>query len=154
MSETAAHRGYNSFVLAERDRMLVRPHCERFSMTKLDQNEIDQAEQSLGHKLPGLYHKLLVEIGYGILNPEAEVYHPAEVWELYEPFFEEPEQLFNPYFPFGNNPQTQEIWIIDGDGKRAASIWHETVPEDWPEEEWLTYEQWLQKYLKPTQSAA
>ena len=116
-------------------------------MTNLTQAEIGEAEQSLGHKLPELYRKLLAEVGYGILNPEAELYHPAKVWELYEPFFDEPEQLFDPYFPIGNNPRTQELWIIDADAERAASIWHETVPEDWPEEEWLPYEQWRQKYL-------
>ena len=123
-------------------------------MIKLTQTNVDEAEKSLGHKLPDLYRKLLMEVGYGILNQATEIYHPAEIRELYEPFFEDPEQLFYPYFPFGNNPQSQELWIINADTKLAASIWHETVPEDWPEEEWIPYEQWLQQYLEPVPNIA
>ena len=116
-------------------------------MQQLTMSEIQEIEHSIGHELPGMYRKLLVMEGYGKISPELEIYNPAEIRELYEPFFDDQEQLFNPYFPFGNNLRTQEIWIIDASAEVAASIWHETVPEDWPEEEWLSYDQWIIKYL-------
>jgi hypothetical protein len=28
-------------------------------------------------------------------------------------------------------------------------FWHETVPDDWPDEEWLPYEQWIINFLEP-----
>ena len=118
-------------------------------MTTLTIGEISDIERAIGHELPGLYRRLLVEEGYGQFGPDAEIYHPGEVWDLYAPFFDDPEQLFNPYFPFGCQNRKQELWIIDALAERAASIWHETVPEDWPEEEWLTYDRWVQEHLEP-----
>jgi hypothetical protein len=88
-------------------------------------------------------------MGPGALGREAEIYHPLAVRELYEPFFDDPRQLFNPYFPFGCQNTKQEMWIIDASIEKAASIWHETVPDDWPEEEWLDYETWIARYLEP-----
>ena len=66
---------------------------------------------------------------------------------LYEPFFDDPAQIFAPYFPFGCNDYDQELWVIDADKERAATIYHETVPDDWPAEDWLSYDDWLGQYL-------
>ena len=116
-------------------------------MTPLTNSELDQIEAELGHPLPGLYRKLLMAEGYRRPNADVEIYHPAAVWELYEPFFDDPGQLFNPYFPFGCHHRKQEPWVIDAVTERAASIWHETVPDDWPEEEWLEYHVWVERHL-------
>jgi hypothetical protein len=116
-------------------------------MTPLANPEIDDIETQLGHRLPGLYRKLLVMEGYGELGAGAVIYHPAEVREQCEAIFDEPAQLFNPYFPFGYDSDVQELWVIDAATERAASIWHETHPDDWWEEEWLPYEVWVETYL-------
>jgi len=108
--------------------------------------EIEAAEAAIGVRLPTFYRQLLVEAGHG-RNGDYEIYHPAAVRELYEPFFDDPSQLFAPYFPFGCDNRLQELWIIDAAAARAASIWHETVPDDWPEETWLPFEEWQRRYL-------
>jgi hypothetical protein len=118
-------------------------------MPPLSNPEIHDIERNLGHKLPGLYHRLLFEIGPGRFGTAAEIYHPLTVRELYEPFFDDPGQLFRQYFPFGCQNKLQELWIIDAAAEKAASIWHETVPDDWSEEEWLPYESWIERYLEP-----
>jgi hypothetical protein len=66
--------------------------------------------------------------------------------------FDDPAQLFSSYFPFGCNNATQEMWIIDGARELAASIWHETVPESWPEEQWLSYAEWVKENLPQDES--
>jgi hypothetical protein len=96
-----------------------------------------------------LYRRLLIEIGYGSVGDVAEIYHPSAVQEMYETFFDDPAQLFQLYFPFGCRNSKQEVWVIDAAVERAASIWHETVPDDWPDEEWLPYDQWVRTYLEP-----
>ena len=68
-------------------------------MPKLTNLELEGIERALSHELPGLYRKLLFEFGYGRIGPNAEVYHPLTVHDLYAPFFADPSQLFNPYFP-------------------------------------------------------
>jgi hypothetical protein len=117
-------------------------------MPPLANPEIEEIERALGHKLPGLYHRLLFEIGPGRVGSAAKIYHPLTVRELYEPFFDDPGQLFNPYFPFGCQNKLQELWVIDAAQEKAASIWYETVPEDWPDEEWLPYESWIARYFE------
>jgi len=111
--------------------------------------EIDAAEADIGVRFPSFYRQLLIEVGQG-RRGDHEIYHPSVVKELYEPFFDDPSQLFAPYFPFGCDNKLQEIWIIDADAGRAASIWHETVPEDWPEEQWLPCDEWRQRHLPST----
>lgn len=115
-------------------------------MPTLTLAEIDATEAEIGARLPSFYRQLLVEVGHG-QNGDWEIYHPIAVRELYEPFFDDPAQLFNPYFPFGCNNHLQELWIIDASAGRAASIGHETVPEDWSEEKWLTFDDWRKQYL-------
>ena len=108
--------------------------------------EIDAAEAALGMRLPEFYKQLLIDVGHG-RHGDREIYHPSAVRELYEPFFEDATHLFAPYFPFGCDNMLQELWIIDADAGLAASIWHETVPDDWPEEEWLPVDEWRRQYL-------
>jgi hypothetical protein len=115
-------------------------------MQKLTTTDLDAAEMTLGVRLPALYREILVELGLGAFD-KREIYHPLAVRDLYEPFFDDPTQLFAPYFPIGCDNRTQELWIIDATTNRAASIWHETVPEDWPDEEWLDFDQWRHKYI-------
>lgn len=103
-------------------------------MEPLTNPQIDDLEKCLGVSFPGLYRKLLVEIGHGIMPTGRQIYHPAEIRPLYESFFEDPSQLFNPYFPFGCDNRRKEVWIIDSNRELAASISHETVPDDWPDE--------------------
>ena len=116
-------------------------------MEKLSESEIDDLERTLGLRVPGLYRKLLIELGWGAMANRCEVYHPSHVWQLYEPFFDDPTQLFTLYFPFGCNNVKQEVWVIDSPRELAASIWHETVPDDWPEERWLQYDEWVTENL-------
>jgi hypothetical protein len=116
-------------------------------MIPLSNVELDGIEQGLHLKLPGLYRKLLVELGHGGFNHGQEIYHPSQVQGLYESFFYGPE-LFNPYFPFGCDNKKQEIWVIYASTERAASIWHETVPDDWDDEEWLQYDLWITRFLE------
>ena len=116
-------------------------------MELLTDPQINVLEKSLGAIPPGLYRKLLVEMGHGTTSSGKQIYHPTEIRPLYEPFFEDPSQIFNPYVPFGCDNQRQEVWVIDSDRELAASIWHETVPDDWPDESWLDYADWVMKYI-------
>jgi hypothetical protein len=124
-------------------------------MQRLTNPEVTQIARTLGVELPGLYRKLLVEVGYGIYGqkPECawattkEIYHPASVRELYKDFFDDPGALFTRYFPFGCDNEKQELWIIDPANERVASIWHETHPDDWPDERWMSYEDWCIAHL-------
>jgi hypothetical protein len=118
-------------------------------MPPLTNPEIEDIEHTLGHELPGLYHRLLFELGPGPIGNAGKIYHPLAVRELYEPFFDDPSQLFHPYFPFGCDNKAQELWVIDASIEQAASIWHETVPDAWPDEEWLPYDSWIERYLEP-----
>jgi hypothetical protein len=46
-------------------------------MEKLTNPEIDQVEDMLGVKLPGLYRKLLVEFGWGEMGNRCEISSPV-----------------------------------------------------------------------------
>ncbi len=39
------------------------------------------------------------------------------------------------------------FWVVDSNRELAASIWHETLPDDWPDESWLDYADWVMKYI-------
>jgi hypothetical protein len=116
-------------------------------MQPLTNQQIDEVEESLGVALPGLYRKILVEIGHGLFISGNQIYHPSEIAELYKPLFDDPRQLFAPYFPIGCDNRSQELWIIDAGREMAASISHETLPDDWIAEDWLSYDEWVCKYL-------
>lgn len=104
--------------------------------------ELDTIENELAHVLPGLYRKLLVEIGFGE-HGDIEIYNPLQIRELYQFHFDDTEELFNKYFPFGCNNRSQEIWLIRVEDETVASIWHETHPDDYPDQHWVAYEEWL-----------
>jgi hypothetical protein len=114
-------------------------------MRQLSNAELDAIETQLPGRLPGLYRKLLVEVGAGE-EGAVEIYHPLEIEELYRCHFDDPQHLFNIYFPIGCNNRSQEIWLIRIEDDRAASISHETHPDDYPEERWLSYETWLAEH--------
>jgi hypothetical protein len=120
-------------------------------MAALTPTEIDAVVAAVGVPLPNLYRQLLAEIGPGRFG-DRELYHPAAVRDLYEPYFDDPAQLFAPYFPFGCDNRLQEIWVIDAARGMVASIWHETLPDDWPDEPWLPCDEWRRQYL-PTPEA-
>src|SRR5262245_55308016 len=108
--------------------------------------EIDAVEIAIGVPIPSFYRQRLLELGHGRIG-DCEIYQPSAARELYEPFFVDTAGLFDPYFPFGCDNRQQKLWIIDSKAARAASIWHETVPDDWPDEQWLSYDEWRRKYL-------
>lgn len=120
-------------------------------MQTLTNEEITAIEARLGVRLPGLYHKLLVEEGHGSYgqrsdckwNTAKEIYHPEAVRTLYAGFFDCEALLFAPYFPFGCDHEKQVLWVIDSAKEKAASIWHETHPDDWSEERWVSYADWV-----------
>jgi hypothetical protein len=114
------------------------------TMTALTSAQIDAIEAAVGIRL-----RLLMEFGPGPVGGAAEIYHPSSVRDLCEPFFDDPAQLFDPYFPFGCQNRNQELWVIDAAAERAASIWHETVPDDWPDEQWLPYDDRLARHFDP-----
>ena len=108
----------------------------------LSERELDDIEQQLGVVFPFVYRKALAQRGPGKSSDNTEIYHPAEIRELYEPFFDDPAELFTKYFPIGCDNSTQELWVVDVERNLVAAISHETVTDDWPEEEWQSYEQW------------
>jgi hypothetical protein len=115
-------------------------------MATMTPSELDAAEAALGVPLPAFYRQLLAEVGHGA-HGRCELYHPAGIRDLYEPFFDNPADLFAPYFPIGCDNARQEVWVIDTNTGRVASIWHETVPEDWAEESWLDCAEWRSRYF-------
>ena len=123
-------------------------------METLTNPEIDELEKAMGTSLPGLYRKLLVEIGHGDTASGKEIYHPAEIRDLCEQLFDDPSEMFNQYFPFGCDNSSHEIWVIDGRRELAASISSETVPEDWPGEAWLDYADWVTNFIPNLDSEA
>ncbi len=111
-------------------------------MLKLTNSDIELIEKELGAPFPNLYRQILASFGFGKFGADFEIYHPMNIRGLYEQFFDDPGQIFRPYFPFGCDNRKQEIWVIDATVERVASIWHETVPEDWFEEDWFSLEEW------------
>lgn len=121
-------------------------------MEKISNQEIDQVENELGARLPGLYRKLLVEEGYGrSASGEAELYAPLTIRDQYKKFFLEPEKGLNPYFPIGYNKLTHEIWVLDAEKELAASIPDEKTQRslDDCDVEWLAYEDWTIQFFDP-----
>ena len=115
-------------------------------LKQISNAELDSIVKSLGHDLPGLYRNVLIEEGFGEFD-DFRIYHPSEIVGLYEHHFEDSADLFSRWFPFGCNERLQEIWVIDPKSETAASIWHETHPDDYEEEEWLPYEVWIDRYF-------
>jgi len=114
-------------------------------MIPLPNTEIHRIELALGIAIPVLYRDLLVKFGHG-QHQDVEIYHPLEIADLYRHHFERDEDLFGEYMPFGCNNRTQEIWLTRPKENLAAAIWHETHPDDYAEEAWLTYPDWLGRH--------
>jgi hypothetical protein len=43
----------------------------------------------------------------------------------------------------------QELWLMDADRDRAASNGPQIVADDWPDEDCLACEWWIQRYFEP-----
>lgn len=111
-------------------------------MKRMTEAELGAIEERMGVQLPALYRQLLLEKGHGVFGESKEVYHPEMVEELYEPFFEDADLLFAPFFPFGCDNHKQEVWVIDAARGMVASISHETHPDDWQQEIWMPCLEW------------
>lgn len=112
-------------------------------MTPLTSTEISSCEFAITHSLPGVYRDLLQRVGHGATDSGLIVYHPSEIYELYRHHFESAGELYLRYFPIGCDEAEQTIWLVDVASGRVASIWHETHPDDYPEEDWLEPDDWL-----------
>ncbi len=130
-------------------------------MTKLTREQIEAIERKLGVQLAPFYRQLLMDLGVGEFcgSPDSkwksskEIYHPESIRGLFESFFDNPGQIFSRYVPIGCDNDAQEIWVIDQERGVAASISHEIVPDDWPEEDWLSYEQWATTAIREAVNA-
>ena len=116
-------------------------------LTPLTNAEIDRLEEALGQQIPGLYRKLLVEEGFGS-SGDLRIHHPSEIAQIYKYHFDDPADLYTRWFPFGCNERLQEIWLIDPQTETAASIWHETNPDDYEEEQWVSFDDWIIRNLQ------
>jgi hypothetical protein len=104
-------------------------------------NELHAFETEHGVRIPSRLSAFLINRGPGIYG-EVEIHAPQDVLLRYHDFFDNPRDLITRYFPFGCNNRTQEMWVLDLSRSVAcvAKIWHETVPDDWAEEEWVPFE--------------
>ena len=104
--------------------------------------DIAALEASLGHPLPDVYRDLLTSVGFGRLDDGRTVYHPNEIADLYAHHFEGDDDLFNLYFPIGCDESEQTIWLVDVSLGKVATIYHDTHPDDYSDENWLPPQQW------------
>ena len=121
-------------------------------MNKLSNPEIDNIEKALGYKLPGLYRKLLVEEGFGILpNGASEIYDPKMITKLCEEFFSKQTKIFCPFVPFGSNRNFEKIWVINSLKESVANAPVHNKPYDLAKANlrWLSYYDWAEKYFDP-----
>jgi hypothetical protein len=88
--------------------------------------------------LPQPLRHFLLSHGAGA-HRNAMIYEPEKVQPLYAEFFDDPSELFRTYLPFGEHTAEQVMLVYRITDGKYASIWHETVPEDWPEEEWSSF---------------
>lgn len=122
----------------------------------MEQGEIDCISEDMGIVFPALYEKALREIGDGYFFSEPdsdgkqplEIYHPKSIQNLYEHHFDDPEDLFNRYLPFGCDNHRQDIWIIDITTSKVATIYHEILPNEWEQEDWVDFDTWWSKTIK------
>lgn len=110
--------------------------------TVIEPADIPALEASLGHPLPDAYRDLLTSFGFGRLDDGRTVYHPSEIADLYSHHFEGDDDLFNCYFPIGCDESEQTIWLVDVASGNVATIYHDTHPDDYPDEDWMVQRQW------------
>ena len=88
--------------------------------------------------LPPALREFLHAKGAGTYG-NVKIYQPEQVDGLYREFFDDPSELFTVYLPFGERTHEQEMLIYRITDNTYASIWHETVPDAWSEEDWLPF---------------
>jgi hypothetical protein len=70
--------------------------------------------------------------GYG-----TAIFDPANVEMLFKDFFENPNDLWNKYIPFGCNEKKKTVFIYNRENRKAACICDESVIEDWNDGIWV-----------------
>jgi hypothetical protein len=70
-----------------------------------------------------------------------EIYSLDQIYGIYADFFDDPTEIFSRWLPFGCNNNTQELWVLDlsTSSPKFAKIWHETVPDAWDDENWVSW---------------
>jgi len=68
-------------------------------MPVLSETEIDEFERSINARLPTLYRSLLQEVGAGKYGEHSEIYHPNEIYALFEQFLTRQSKYSNPTTP-------------------------------------------------------
>jgi hypothetical protein len=106
-------------------------------MAAYSRDQIVAFENAHSLRLPERLASFLCGHGPGRYG-DIEIHQPDQIRDVYTDFFDDPGELFTKWLPFGCNHQTQELWILDisGPSPRFARIWHETVPDDWADEDW------------------
>jgi hypothetical protein len=108
-------------------------------MKRYTNEQLNELEARGGFVLPGALRDFLVAEGAGRYG-NVEIYAPETVDALYRDFFDDPSELFRLYIPFGETKQEQEMLVYRVSDGTSAKIWHETVPDDWPEEDWAPFD--------------
>ncbi len=104
-------------------------------MKKLTNAEVHDIEEKTSIKLPGLFHKLLVELGYGQLSERMEIYHPLRV----------PHSLItdSEMIVFGQNKSQKSFFVIDSRKELVADILAKDISNLQEVHNWLEYSDWL-----------
>lgn len=113
--------------------------------TPLTVSEIDRIERELGHTLPPFYRRLLRANGPGPIGKHGHLYDPLITRGMYA-IFDQPDDLFGRYFPFGYQVRKDQLWLIDIALDKAATMWFQSAP-DCEDDDWLDYETWLRNNL-------
>jgi hypothetical protein len=102
--------------------------------------EINAFEHDNRVKLPDRLSSFLRVHGPGHYG-DIEIYPLDQIYGIYEDFFDDPSQIFRQWLPFGCNNKTQEMWVLDlsASSPEFARIWHETVPDAWDDENWVSW---------------
>ena len=107
-------------------------------MTVLSNRQLDDFEMAKKTKIPEALRVFLTTEGPGTYD-NLEIYDPDQVEEQYGPFFDDPADLFSVYLPFGDLKLQQELLIFRVTDNMWARIWHEYIPEMWPEQDWQPF---------------
>lgn len=109
-------------------------------MPAYSDGQISAFETANALRLPGRLSSFLREHGPGRYG-DIEIHPLEQIHGIYADFFDDPEDLFSRWLPFGCNNLTQELWVLDisEPPPKFAKIWHETVPDDWADEGWRAF---------------
>jgi hypothetical protein len=92
--------------------------------------ELEPMPRKYPPKLAELLRSIFPRAGTTILDP-------TNVEILYKDFFDNPNDLWNKYIPFGCNDNHQTVFIYNNNTGKIANIWQESVPEDWDDGIWV-----------------